>query len=248
MQAQTIDEVIQLLDEIIENAKKENNPAGYFAALYRKVTKRVKEGILNKEFEDGARMEKLDVLFANRYLEAHHTFFNGDVPTQSWQVAFHNTSRFWPIVLQHLLWGINAHINLDLGIAAAETVAGGSLEELKKDFDQINDLLAELVGEVQNELSQIWPVLKYILALSDSIDNFFINFSMERARDGAWKFANELHLAKQEDREQLILDRDTRIAEVAAYINPPGFIPRFIFGLIRLGERGTIKKRIKILE
>ena len=143
MQAHTIDEVIELLDEIVEETKRANNPAGYFAALYRKVTIRVKEGISNNEFEDGSRMEKLDVIFANRYLVAYHTFYKQEIPTASWQVALRKANKFWPIVLQHLLWGMNAHINLDLGIAAAETASGASINDLKQDFDQINELLAD---------------------------------------------------------------------------------------------------------
>ena len=248
MQAKTIDEVIKLLDDIIEEAKKESNPSGYFAALYRKVTIRVKEGILEKEFEDGERIEKLDVLFANRYLEAYHMFYHGQIPTNSWQIAFNKTNKYWPIVLQHLLWGMNAHINLDLGIAAAETASGASIKDLKYDFDKINELLAELVGEVEKELSQIWPTLKFLLTLSGKIDDFLINFSMRQARDGAWKFANKLFLAKEEEREQMILERDTRISKIASYVNPPGLIPKIIFRLIRMGERGTIRKKIEILE
>lgn len=248
MQAKTIDEVIKHLDAIIETAKKEGNPSGYFAALYRKVTKRVKEGIIKGDFENGARMEKLDIIFANRYLEAYNKFRKGEESTRSWLFAFNKTNKYGPIVLQHLLWGINAHINLDLGIAAAETAKGGSLEDSKQDFDKINELLAELVSDVEQELSQIWPTLKYILTFSGKIDDFLINFSMKEARDGAWKFANELYLTKEEDWEQMIFERDTRITEVAAYINPPGFIPKIIFRLIRLGERGSVQERIEILE
>ena len=47
-----------------------------------------------------------------------------------------------PVILQHLLLGINAHINLDLGIAAVETSPGNQLAPLKNDFDMINKLLA----------------------------------------------------------------------------------------------------------
>src|SRR6202008_4811607 len=97
--------------------------AGYFAALYYKVTSRVRDGIHNGEFEDGARMEKLDVLFASRYLDAYTKWRNGQQPSLSWQTAFESTKRSSVLVLQHLLLGMNAHINLDLGIAAAE-VAG----------------------------------------------------------------------------------------------------------------------------
>ena len=248
MQAHTIDEVIAILEGISEESKSKGSPAGYFAALYKKVTSRVKEGILNGEFEDGERMEKLDVLFANRYLEAYAKFSINEDISKSWKVAFDNTNSYWPIVLQHLLWGINAHINLDLAIATAETASGKPINNLRQDFDKINQILSELVGEVQQELSEIWPILKFILTLSGKIDDYMINFSMKKARDGAWKFANELHSAKKTDLSEMIAVRDLKVAKIAAYINPPGIISILVFRLIRLGERGDVTGRIEILK
>lgn len=70
MQAHTIDQVITLLDEIIEKEVQEDSTRAFFPILYKKVTEAVKQGIEKKEFEDNERMETLDVVFANRYLEA----------------------------------------------------------------------------------------------------------------------------------------------------------------------------------
>jgi Family of unknown function (DUF5995) len=58
--AQSIDEVIARLTDIIDISRQEPGRLGYFAALYRKVTISIKQGILNGRFEDGARMEMLD--------------------------------------------------------------------------------------------------------------------------------------------------------------------------------------------
>lgn len=59
MVAHTINEVIQQLEDIIGSAADTGNRLGYFAALYYKVTARVKEGILNNEFEDGPAWKNL---------------------------------------------------------------------------------------------------------------------------------------------------------------------------------------------
>jgi hypothetical protein len=42
-----------------------------------------------------------------------------------------STSRH--LVTQHLLLGINAHINLDLGVAAAAAAPSGDVEEVRDD-------------------------------------------------------------------------------------------------------------------
>src|SRR5690606_19446275 len=118
-----------------------------------------------------------------------YQYQTGQTPTQSWVRAFNATERWWPIVLQHLLMGMNAHINLDLGIAAAETVPPDQLKNLKGDFNKINGVLADLVGGVQDELAEIWPVLGILNRYLGSVQKSIINFSMEKARDAAWSFA-----------------------------------------------------------
>ena len=248
MKAKTIDEVIFYLDKIVKEAKEDNCPVGYFAALYRKVTFRVKEGIINGEFENGERMERLDVIFANRYLEAYQLYTKGKSSSKSWEIAFCEANNYWTIVLQHILFGINAHINLDLGIAAAETAGENPIIELKNDFEKINHILSNLVGEVQEELSQIWPTLKKILLITGKIDDFMIDFSMKMSRDGAWEFANQFHKAKQEDWHHIISSRDQKVAELIHFIKPSSLIPKLVLRIIRIGERRTVRDRIGILE
>lgn len=246
--ATTIDEVIEKLESIITNAKKEQDPLGYFAALYQKVTKAVKEGIVNNEFDNGARMEKLDVIFANRYLAAYYACKSGQTVTASWQQAFGLAKSYWPIVLQHLLIGMNAHINLDLGIAAAEVSKGEDIKNLEHDFNKINQVLSSLVAEVQDELAQIWPMLKKILKLTGKADDFLVDFSMKLARDGAWKFATNMAAKPDVEWTTLIVARDAKIAAKARIITNPGWIINLIFGIVRLGERGTVAEKIEKLQ
>ena len=149
MEAKNIDQVVQQLDDIIDWSINSSSRLGYFAALYRKVTLKVKEGIGDGFFEDGERMENLDVIFANRYLEAFDQNQKKMKTTRSWQLAFEASNQWWPIVLQHLLLGMNAHINLDLGIAAARTSPGQAVHDIKTDFNKINQIPASLVEGVQ---------------------------------------------------------------------------------------------------
>src|SRR5262245_42369321 len=68
--ATSIGEVIDRLSAIIQWSVVNDSRLGYFPALYRKVTAGVRDGIQQGAFDDGRRMERLDVIFANRYLEA----------------------------------------------------------------------------------------------------------------------------------------------------------------------------------
>ena len=171
-------------------------------------------------------MEWLDIISVNRYIHACYQYQTGQMPAQSWVRAFNETEHWWPIVLQHLLIGMNAHINLDLGIVAAETVPPGELPSLKGDFDKINGVLAGLVGDVQGELAAIWPVLRLLNSALGSVETAILNFSMEKARDAAWSFAEKLFPLSEEQRQQAIIDKDEMIALFSRVISHPDVYKR----------------------
>lgn len=246
-QATTISQVISMLDEIILDSETKQNPLGYFAALYRKVTQKVKEGIAENYFDDGPRMEKLDVVFANRYIAAYYAYQAGESVTDSWKCAFGLSTQYWPIVLQHLLIGMNAHINLDLGIAAAEIMQGRKIDNLEADFNKINEVLSSLVHDLQQDLAVIWPTLGFILKWTGKFDDLLTDFSMKLARDGAWKFATSLADKPTEQWDVLIKDRDQKVARNAGIVSNPGIVISTVFAIIRLGEKGSISERIGVL-
>ena len=246
--ADTIDEVVDRLTEIVEWSRAANSRLGYFAALYRNVTIKIGEGIAEGFFDDGGRMERLDVIFANRYLEACEAHRDGRPTTDAWTYAFRVSDQWWPIVLQHLLLGMNAHINLDLGIAAARTVPAGDLHRLHADFDKINQVLAALVSDVQNELAQIWLFLRVMNRYLGSVEGAIINFSMERARDHAWSVAERLAPLDESGQASEIAVLDTEVALFARVIRHPGVLGSTVTRLIRSGERGSVGGKIQVLE
>lgn len=246
-QAKTIDEVLLLLNEIINHTIKEKSPMGYFAVLYCKVTEKVKEGITTGMFQNGPRMEQLDVIFANRYIKAYYEYKFKLQPSSCWEVAFKYSDDYWMVVLQHLLLGMNAHINLDLSIAAAQVAPGEEIQDLEADFNMINHILSGLVGNVETAMSDVWPFLKWVLKKTKGIDTFLIDFSMQEARNGAWKFAVELAPLNATQLEQQIQIRDQKITNIADLITNPGSIPSLIFKILRLFERGSVVDKIEKL-
>jgi len=247
--ASTIDGVIVRLDEIIEWSLENRSRLGYFPALYRKVTVAVKEKIEDGNFfDDDERMARLDVIFANRYLDAFDRYRRGEKPTRSWGYAFRVADQWWPIVLQHLLLGMNAHINLDLGIAAAQTVQASQLYDLQDDFNRINQVLADLVGEVQGELAQIWRTLRFFNRYLGDVQNAVINFSMNKARDEAWSVAKRLAPLQKGERERAIQQLDSDVVDIARIVRRPGILLGLITKLVRVGEIGWVKTKIEILK
>ncbi len=174
----TIDDVLVQLDLIIDTARRRGSADGYFAALYRRVTKTVKTRIAQGAFADGPRMARFDVAFASRYVGAWLQHERRETPTSAWAVALSCETSFWPVVMQHLLLGMNAHINLDLGIVAAEIAPGASIQDLKGDFDAINQLLADLVGDVTDRMGTIWPGVRVLVKAGGGLDEDLVNFSL----------------------------------------------------------------------
>ena len=244
---ETIDQVIGRITRIVDGAKADRSRSGYFAALYRKVTIEVKKGIEAGFFDDGERMERLDVLFAQRYVDAFEEYHSGGKPTESWRFAFDIGERWWPIVLQHLLLGINAHINLDLGIAAARTAGPGQLPELKDDFNKINILLASLVGSVMDELAQVWMTLRLLNRYLGNVETSIINFSMENARNHAWSVAERLAPLNEAEQAQSIGQLDREVLKLGHLVQGPVGVGGVVTKAIRLGERGTVPQIIDIL-
>jgi hypothetical protein len=245
--ARTIDDVVARLDDVIAESRRAQSRLGYFAALYRGVTVRVKEGIASGRFEDGARMERLDVIFANRYLDALASYRRGGPTSRCWQRSFRAADNWFPLVLQHLLLGINAHINLDLGIAAAETSPGDDLGGLRRDFDGINDILCSMLEEVQDRLALVSGWMTLLDRAGCRADEAVMNFSINRAREKAWKSAQRLASVKDAERQGEIDALDGHAAFRAQLIQYPGLTLRAASVLVRVTELRDVSRLIDVL-
>ena len=243
MEAKTIDDVIARLEGIIEECIATHSRLGYFAALYNRVTLAVREGIRKGEFDDGPRMERLDVTFANRYLTAYGQYRAGELPSHSWLKAFEAMENPDLVVLQHLLIGMNAHINLDLGIAAARIAPGPQLAPLQGDFNRINTVLATLTPRVEQELDQESPVFKKLTQILPALELKMVGFAMDEARDAAWKFAQKLAVLPRPQQVPAMATRDTEVAILGDLIlarNP-------LFQLMHSEESTDVAENIRIL-
>lgn len=245
--AKSIDEIILDLSEIVERARVNKSRIGYFAAMYRKVTVAIKEAVDAGEFEDGERMSRLDVVFAQRYIDASAQYMAGKPPTDSWQVAFGAAGRWRPIIIQHLLTGMSAHINLDLGIAAATVAPGAELAPLEEDFNTINAILGGLVDGFTADIAEVSPWIGLLDRIAGRADNALVNFSIAVARSEAWDLAGQLAPLLDEEWEPVIATRDEWTAGFGELMLHPGWL--FSGGLlaIRIRESNNILRVIDVL-
>jgi hypothetical protein len=242
----SLDGVITRLEKIIDHSRRNGSRMGYFAALYHEVTVKVKEDVASGQFGDGENIIKLDIQFANRYFAALDQWQQGKPVSQSWQVAFDATTKGSYLILQHLLLGMNAHINLDLGIAAYEA-SNGKLDDFKKDYNQINLILSSLTYGIINQLNTLSPLLSFLGFSGTRSNSMLIQFSMGNARDGSWCFAEALVDHKDSDYDKFIADRDKEIFELGeSLIANKGFL-KFGIWLIHLFEKKKVSGVIDVL-
>jgi|SRR5882724_601453 len=247
MPAETIDDVIHALDGIIDWAWNQKSRTGYFAALYRRVTQSVKDGISQGHFQNGPLLEKLDVIFANRYLQAFEQFRSGQKPTLSWQVAFQAASHWYPLIVQQLLGGMNAHINLDLGIAAAVCSPGDQIAGLQTDFNEINAVLAGEVGTVAQEIAEVSPWIGLLEKFGLREETKIINFSLTKARDCAWSEAVKMAALPTNNLQAVINDLDIRVQMLGRLVVSPPFWIKLQLFPIRVRENNDVRQVLDVL-
>jgi hypothetical protein len=223
MQATDINDVLAKLETIIDAYRARRSRLAFFPAVYRATTARVKAGIAAGQFADGARMNRLATTFANRYLAALDASAAGTAPgpARAWQVAFDAAARPHTMILQHVLVGMNAHINFDLPLAVIATANGGRLADIQTDFQEINRILAALLDPVQEVIDRFSPLLNILDRVGGRSDEQLVTFSINTARDEAWHEATRLADEPAEQRARSIVSLDRRVALLAQGIIVP---------------------------
>lgn len=239
-----IDTVLERLDEIIESALGEGSRIGYFAAMYRRVTARVKQGIERGDFDDGERMSRFDAVFAEHYFRAHAAYATGQPTSASWRITFDAAASHKPIILQHLLLGMNAHIYLDLGVAAAQTAPGSQYASLEGDFRRINDILLAELDPTQSKVGDLSPWMGILDGVFGRWDEFVSGLALEALRESAWRFGQRLAQLEPAAWGGLLAERDAQVSAVARTILSPGLLARVLLPLVRITEE---KDRARII-
>jgi hypothetical protein len=142
------------------------------------------------------------------------------------------------LIVQHLLLGINAHVNHDLPLAVvAAADASGSLASIRRDFDAVNDVLAATYVDIVADLDR---VSRWVTRVARVGGDRAFNFSLRRARAQAWSAATWMHPLDAAGRARAAAELD-RVVPVLAYLitQPPSLARPVLRVVRRLEERDT---------
>jgi hypothetical protein len=220
------------VDELRAIALDADDAAGYFPALYVGVTRRIAEGIRDQRFENGERMERLIVVFAGYYTRARAE----QTPiARCWQATWDVADDPNLLIAQHLLLGMNAHINHDLPQAVVDVAdEHGGLLAMRTDFDSVNDILAATFVDVTRDLD---AVSKWANEAAMLGGRHLFNFSMRRARSQAWRASELLHERDTAQREEYVRDLDRLVSVLAYLITRPVLPMNLVVWLARRFEQ-----------
>jgi hypothetical protein len=221
--AKNLGETVANFDAIVAWAIDAPSGIGYFATIYKRATVAVSNAIDTGKFHHPDVMTRFTLTFSQRYFDALNAHFHPNDhpgPTHVWQWAFDGVAYTEPIIFQHLLTAVDAHINLDLGITAAQ-VGGGAMDDLHHDFDMINAILGSQVQGVFDALAKVSPRTHTIRNLLPGDEVEEINALLIVFRDLAWKFANVL-ADSPNDFQELVDLQDSRACLLSTcYLYPP---------------------------
>jgi len=185
----TVEDVIERL-RAIEAALPPRDGVRAFTTLYLAVTENVHAALRPRRFRDPAFVQRLDVVFANLYLDALKAFVADPARTpRAWAPLCAARSRRRIAPLQFALCGMNAHINRDLPVALVRTAreAGLDLERARRqhaDFTSVNALLERTEAQVKRRFAT--GLVGIADAALGALDDRVAMWNVGRAREAAW--------------------------------------------------------------
>jgi len=219
-----------------------NDCSGYFPALYSRVTTRIGESIGKGTFDDGQALDRFATRFASHYVAAAH-----DRPrsAKSWQACWNVAGDRRLLIVQHLLLGINAHVNYDLPRVVVELAdERGDLLSLRHDFDRVNEVLAATYTDVVKDLDR---VSRWANSAARLGGGRAFNFSLTRARARAWQAATAMYPLPAAGRVAYSDELDRLVAVLAYLITKPSPFVRPLLIVAQRLEEHDPKKVVRAL-
>jgi hypothetical protein len=242
-----IENVKDNLEKIIQWSVDNQNRNGYFAALYKNISARVQDGIFTSAFDDPMRMQKFVKIFAGYYIDAFEEYKLGLLEKSNpWYQVFEQGKRKRTII-QHLLLGVNTHVNFDLPNTCLRIASGAELMYLCNDYFRINTILAASIDQVEKQIFTLSPLLSILSRFISQLERRLLNFSLSVARGKSWEFACQQAVGDKKviaSVKQQCLEMTQKLC--FRIINPGRFSNILLF-LINLTEVRSMGKNIQVL-
>jgi hypothetical protein len=219
-----------MLERCIRTARDENSADAYFPLIYLWETADINRAADEGVFEAPDEIRKMIVAFANRYFTARASFRSGQPTSRAWALAFRAARSSSALVVQHILLAMNAHINLDLAAATAETGLPWP------DYSKVDNILGAGVGKIQGCLNRTTLVLRAVDLVGRDFDEMFTVYSVKAARRYAFDMALRLRNTPEAGRPALVAEADACALKYGELLLRPPLRDRLLLAALHLTE------------
>ena len=197
--ASCVDGVIADMVENWEPLDSSCDPRAVFALTYLLTTEAFRETLGTGFFADEAAIIQLDRVFADLFFAATAAYEDGGAPP-AWTIAFDAATAGTTNAVQDVFLGMNAHIQRDLPVAlAAVGLVRSDGASRKPDHDAVNNILAGVLDHIEDEIARLYdPIVSFADASPSPADEMGALEMLKLWREGAWRNAERLTLAKSE--------------------------------------------------
>jgi hypothetical protein len=195
------------------------------------MTRNMLDAIEAGRFHDGVWVSHLLERFADYYFAALDRFEQDEPNTPPvWKLAFDATSDEDVMTLQHLLLGVNAHINFDLVFSLYDLLqtewaeATSELRETRHaDHELVNRIIGETTDVVQDQVvEQFSPWTDMLDKLLGPLDEWLTSRLISQWREDVWDTAVRYLEAADDDTraelhrqiEQAVLERGALMLKI----------------------------------
>jgi hypothetical protein len=184
----TVADVVRRL-QLIQRELAPTDGLRHFNRVYLTVTEQVGAALeRGGSFRDDAFISRLDVVFAQLWIDAYDAACSGATVPAAWRPLFAVRRSGGRLPLQYALAGMNAHIEHDLPLAVVQTcVETGRTPDtpgVHADYEAVNTLLA--AAERGLRRSFLDEVSEMVDAVVDPVVHVVNAWNIDKARDAAW--------------------------------------------------------------
>ena len=205
--------VPQRMTTLIDQWDAAHDRRAIFLGCYRLMTNNMLDAIEAGRFHDGVWVSQLLERFANYYFAALDRFEQDEPNTPPvWKLAFDATRDEEVMTLQHLLLGVNAHINFDLifsiyDLLQAEWAEATPEQRAQRhaDHEMVNRIIGETTDAVQDQVvEQFSPWVEIVDKMLGPVDEWLTSHLISHWREEVWDTAvRYLEAADEETRAEL---------------------------------------------
>ncbi len=200
--------IIQKMQTRAHQWETQKDPRAIFLRCYSMMSANMLQALADNRFQNKEWVNKLLHRFAEYYFDALACFDCGETVPAVWQQVHQLSSQKKLHVLQHLLLGVNAHINYDLVLSLHDMLKNDwnklSPQERHSRYQDhvlVNTIIAETIDVVQDEVvEQYSPYMNIIDRFMGRLDEKLLVGLISRWRESVWE--NAVHMLNSQEAEE----------------------------------------------